>query len=93
MRAALPLLLFAAPLAAQDLAGSYVVKEMHREGKAVPDDVRKIRAGHALSRLWLARHNTRLSGDRAAETSAASKWTAPLSSFGKAGVALGLQDK
>lgn len=58
-----------------------------------PDDVRKMRAGHALARLWLARHNTRLSGDRNAEVAAANKWTAPLSAFGKAGVALGLQDK
>ena len=42
MRAALPvLLLFASPLLAQDLAGSYTVKEFHREGKAVPDDVKK----------------------------------------------------
>lgn len=42
MRAVLPvLLLFTSPLLAQDLAGSYAVKEMHREGKAVPDDVKK----------------------------------------------------
>jgi len=59
----------------------------------VPDDAKKIRAGHALGRLWLARHNTRLSNDRAAEVKTASTWTAPLSFFGKAGVALGLQDR
>ena len=59
----------------------------------VPDDVRKIRAGHALSRLWLARHNTRLSGNQDAEIAVVGKWTAPLSAFGKAGVALGLQDR
>ena len=47
MRAALPLLLLlAAPAFAQDknlekLAGSYTVKELFREGKAVPDDVKK----------------------------------------------------
>jgi uncharacterized protein (TIGR03067 family) len=41
MRPLLVLLLLSAPLAAQDLAGSYAVKEMHREGKAVADDVRK----------------------------------------------------
>ncbi|MBN9122542.1 MAG: hypothetical protein J0I06_25915 [Planctomycetes bacterium] len=59
----------------------------------LPDDAKKLRAGHALGRLWLARHNTRLSGDRAAEVKAASAWPAPISSFGKAGVALGLQDR
>ena len=47
MRAALPLLLFlAAPVFAQDktlekMAGSYTVKELFREGKAAPDDVKK----------------------------------------------------
>ena len=47
MRAALPLLLLlAAPAFAQDknlekLAGSYSVKELFREGKAAPDDVKK----------------------------------------------------
>ena len=46
MRHLLPLVLFAAPHVAQDkpldkLAGSYVVTEFHREGKAVPDDVKK----------------------------------------------------
>lgn len=46
MRHVLPLLLLAAPAVAQDkplekLAGSYTVTEFHREGKAVPDDVKK----------------------------------------------------
>lgn len=47
MRVALPLLLLlAAPAFAQDknlekLAGSYMVKELHREGKAAADDVKK----------------------------------------------------
>lgn len=46
MRHLLPLLLLAAPAFAQDktvatLAGSYTVTEFHREGKPVPDDVRK----------------------------------------------------
>lgn len=59
----------------------------------VPDDVRKVRPGHALSRLCLARHNARLSGDRPAEVTVVSKWGAPFSAFGKAGVALGVQDR
>lgn len=47
MRATVPLLLLlAGPVVAQDkpldkLAGSYSVKEFHREGKAVPDEVKK----------------------------------------------------
>jgi uncharacterized protein (TIGR03067 family) len=46
MRALPVLLLLAAPLVAQDkavtaMAGTYTVKEMAREGKAAPDDVRK----------------------------------------------------
>ena len=46
MRHPLALLLLAAPLAADDkplalLAGSYTVKELHREGKAAPDDVKR----------------------------------------------------
>lgn len=46
MRPLVALLLLAAPLVAQDktlekLAGSYAVKEFHREGKAVADDVKK----------------------------------------------------
>ncbi len=69
-------------------------KDKADEGWAeAPDDPRKVRAGHALARLWVARQNTRLSKDRAAEVKAATAWAAPLSFFGKAGVALGLQDK
>ncbi len=46
MRHLLPLLLLAAPAFAQDknlekLVGSYTVTEFHREGKAVPGDVKK----------------------------------------------------
>lgn len=59
----------------------------------LPDDVKKYRAGHALGRMWIARRNTELSGDRAAEAKTVSAWPAPFSSFGKAGVALGLQDR
>ena len=59
----------------------------------LPPDPKKFRAGHAWERLWLARHNTALSGNRDAEAKAASEWPLPLSLFGKAGVALGLQDQ
>lgn len=42
MRALPLLLLLAAPAVAQDkLAGTYAVKEFHREGKAVADEVKK----------------------------------------------------
>ncbi len=59
----------------------------------LPDDPRKFRAGHAWGRLVIARNNTRLSGDRTAEARAVSSWPTPLGTFGKAGVALGLQDR
>jgi DNA-directed RNA polymerase subunit RPC12/RpoP len=59
----------------------------------VPDDSRKLRAGQAWGRMWIARQNTRISGNRAAEVKAVTAWPAPMVPFGKAGVALGLQDK
>lgn len=59
----------------------------------LPADPKKFRAGHAWERLWLARHNTAISGNRDAEAKAASEWPMPMSLFGKAGVALGLQDQ
>jgi hypothetical protein len=59
----------------------------------LPDDPKKFRAGQAWGRLALARHNARLSGNRAEEVKTVTAWPAPFSSFGKAGVALGLQDR
>jgi DNA-directed RNA polymerase subunit RPC12/RpoP len=53
----------------------------------------KPRAGNAWGRLWLARQNTRISGDKNAQVKIVTGWPAPLSAFGKAGVALGLQDR
>jgi hypothetical protein len=58
----------------------------------LPDDPKKFRAGHAWARLWLARQSARISGDRAAAVKEVSAWPSPLVPFGKAGVALGLQD-
>lgn len=52
-----------------------------------------LRAGHAWGRLWVARHNTRLSHNRTAEVKAVSAWPAVVGPFGRAGVALGLQDE
>ena len=69
-------------------------KEKGDEGwMEVPEDPKNLRAGHAWARLWIARQNTRISGDRAAEVKAVSAWPSPIVPFGKAGVALGLQDK
>jgi hypothetical protein len=59
----------------------------------LPDDAKKYRAGHAWARMGVARQNTRVSGDRSAEVKAVVAWPSPLVPFGKAGVALGLQDK
>jgi hypothetical protein len=69
-------------------------KEKGDEGWVeLPDDPKKVRAGHAWARLWIARQNTHISGDRAAEVKAVSAWPSSVAPFGKAGVALGLQDK
>lgn len=58
----------------------------------VPDDPKRIKAGHLWGRLWLARQNTRANPDRAAQAKALLTWPTPAVPFGKAGVALGLQD-
>jgi hypothetical protein len=59
----------------------------------VPDDTKRVRAGHLWGRLWVARQNTRANTDRAAHAKAVTAWPTPAVPFGKAGVALGLQDK
>ncbi len=59
----------------------------------LPDDPKKMRAGHLWGRLWVARQNTRASGDRTAEAKAVAAWPSSVIPFGKAGVALGLQDR
>lgn len=58
----------------------------------LPDDPKKLRAGHAWGRLWVARLNARATGDRSAGAKAVAAWPSPVVPFGKAGVALGLQD-
>lgn len=63
------------------------------EWAELPDDPKKLRAGHEWGRLWVARQNTRASGDRSAEVKAVAAWPAAAVPFGKAGVALGLQDR
>ena len=59
----------------------------------VPTDPKALRAGHAWGRMWVARQNTRLSGKLTPEVTAVTAWPSPLVPFGKAGVALGLQDR
>ena len=63
------------------------------EWAAVADDPKKLRAGHAWGRLWLARQNARITGDRTAGVKAVIAWPSPIVPFGKAGVALGIQDQ
>lgn len=58
----------------------------------VPDDPKRFRVGHALSRLLVARHNTRLSHDREKEKKEIALWLGPARPFALAGIALGLQD-
>ena len=60
----------------------------------VPSSPDKLRAGHAWGRLWIARQNARLSGDRNDEKKVVSGWQpATLRPFGMAGIALGLHDR
>lgn len=59
----------------------------------VPDDTKRLKAGHLWGRMWVARQNTRVTGDRSAQAKAVNAWPTPAVPFGKAGVALGLQDK
>lgn len=59
----------------------------------VPDDAKKQKAGHGWGRMWVARQNTRLSGNRDAEKKAVNGWPTAAVPFGLAGVALGLKDR
>ncbi|WP_439624865.1 hypothetical protein [Gemmata sp.] len=59
----------------------------------VPDDPKKVRAGHAWGRMWVARHNTKESRNRDGEKKATAGWPGPVHPFALAGIALGLQDK
>jgi hypothetical protein len=60
----------------------------------VPDKADKLRAGHAWGRLWVARQNAKLSGNRDDEKKAVAGWSpTPIHPFGLAGIALGLQDR
>jgi hypothetical protein len=61
--------------------------------ESLPDKPEKYRAGHAWARLWFARQNARTSGNRDAEVKAVNVWPMPFSWFGRAGVALGIQDR
>ncbi len=71
-------------------------KEKADEAWAEPppvDKPKEFRAGHAWGRLWVARQNAKVSGDRSGEVKDVSAWPKVLIPFGKAGVALGLQDR
>ena len=59
----------------------------------VPESPRDVKAGHAWGRLWVARHNARLSHERDAEKEATKGWPQPVHPFALAGIALGLQDQ
>lgn len=60
----------------------------------VPATADKLRAGHAWGRLWVARQNAKLSGDRTGEKNATAGWAPPpVHPFALAGIALGLQDR
>lgn len=57
------------------------------------DNPKDARAGQAWGRFWLARHNTRVSGDGGKEGAAVNLWPAWAKPFGLAGIALGLKDR
>ncbi|MDB5307364.1 MAG: hypothetical protein JWO38_1566 [Gemmataceae bacterium] len=60
----------------------------------LPDDPKKLRAGHAWACLWIVRHNVRLSGDKGKEMKMVNLWPkGAIHPFGTAGIALGLQDR
>jgi hypothetical protein len=60
----------------------------------VPNVPDKVKAGHFWSRLWIARQNARLSGDRNVEKSLVTGWSPEvIHRAGLAGIALGLQDR
>lgn len=66
---------------------------MDEAAAEVPADPKQLRAGHAWGRLWLARHNAKVSGDKGKETKAIANWPkGTVHPFGLAGIALGLQD-
>ncbi len=59
-----------------------------------PDNPKELRAGHAWAHFWLARNNSRLSGDRSKEISAIATWQkGTIQPFGLAGIALGLRER
>lgn len=67
--------------------------KVEEDAAEAPDDPKKARAGHAWGRLWLARHNTRATGDAAdvrRKVDLSPAWAKP---FGLAGIALGLKDR
>jgi hypothetical protein len=70
-------------------------KEKADEGRLdIPATPDKLRAGHAWGRLWIARQNAKLSGDRNQEKQVVSGWQpAAVRAFGLAGIALGLHDQ
>jgi len=55
--------------------------------------VDKTKAGHAWGRLWIARHNAKLSHDLSGEKKTTANWPSTVHPFALAGIALGLQDK
>jgi len=59
----------------------------------VPDDPKKVRAGHAWGLMWVARANAKESHDPTKEKKATVNWPATVHPFALAGIALGLQDK
>lgn len=58
-----------------------------------PDDNAKVKAGHGWGRFWVARHNTRVTGDQGKMATAVKKWpNGTIVPMGLAGVALGRRD-
>lgn len=59
-----------------------------------PDDAAKLKAGHAWGRYWVARHNTRVSGDSTKQKKVVEGWPkGTVQPLGLAGIALGLRDR
>ncbi|HYH67760.1 MAG TPA: hypothetical protein VD866_23890 [Urbifossiella sp.] len=59
-----------------------------------PADPARQRAGHGWGRFWVARHNTRVSGDRSKEEKAVRGWPeGTVRALGLAGIALGVRER
>ncbi|MCX8138124.1 MAG: zinc-ribbon domain-containing protein [Gemmataceae bacterium] len=72
----------------------HLQQRLAEESHPIPADLNKLCAAHLWGRFWIARHNTRCSGDLQQEQRAILGWSPKaVYAFGLAGIALGLHDR